>query len=317
MRRASRNNAGASYKWGMRAPLWSAGDGRYLTTCYTSRSLPCPEQRQRGGAGKMRAIAAVVVVVWLAGCSTAPRFQAAQAQLGSDADGAASQAVVDAHTEAYESCVDFMQSTRQTVAGSGNREVGLAAVGIVAGSIIVPALAAKASAAKSAIAGWGGVSGAANAAQYMLHQKGMSAAAVTEVYEQARTEIKEANTEYFRASNDRERMVAVAKLRQACDMPALPRLSGPTEPKTNPGDDDGAQAAAPAQPGSPAPAQPGSPAPAQPGSPAPAQPGSPAPAQPGSPAPAQPGSPAPAQPGSPTPPVNDPVVAPPAGGATR
>lgn len=237
----------------------------------------------------MRAIAAVVVVVWLAGCSAAPKFQAAQALLGSDADGAASQAVVDAHTEAYESCVDFMQSTRQAVAGSGNREVGLAAVGIVAGSIIVPALAAKASAAKSAIAGWGGVSGAANAAQYMLHQKGMSAAAVTEVYEQARTEIREANTEYFSASNDRERMVAVAKLRQACDMPALPRLSGPTEPKTNPGDDGGAQVAAPGGDKSP-------------------------PA--GTPTPAQPGSPAPAPPVIPTPPVNDPAVAPPAGGGT-
>ncbi len=181
----------------------------------------------------MRALASFAALLLVIGCSNAPKFQAVQSSiLSTQQNVPPDPKVVAAYNEAYENCVDFMKSTRQAFAGSGNREVGLAAVGIVAGSIIVPALAAKASAAKSAIAGWGGVSGAANAAQYMLHQKGMSAAAVSEVYDKARNEIKGASANFFKAKNDQERMEAVFQLRQACDMPVLPTSVKPSEPET-------------------------------------------------------------------------------------
>jgi len=71
-------------------------------------------------------------------------------------------------------CDEMAKRLRINVNVSQTVRISIASVGIVAGSIIVPALAAKAAAAKSAMAAWGGVSGAANAAQLTLSDAGYS-----------------------------------------------------------------------------------------------------------------------------------------------
>ncbi|TSD59035.1 hypothetical protein FFI97_001515 [Variovorax sp. KBS0712] len=59
-------------------------------------------------------------------------------------------------------------------AASRGTQLSIAGIGIVAGSIVVPALAAKATIARSTVAAWGGIAGAANAAQAALASSGLS-----------------------------------------------------------------------------------------------------------------------------------------------
>lgn len=59
-------------------------------------------------------------------------------------------------------------------AASRGTQLGIAGIGIIAGSIVVPALAAKATIARSTVAAWGGIAGAANAAQAALASSGLS-----------------------------------------------------------------------------------------------------------------------------------------------
>ena len=132
---------------------------------------------------------------------------------------------------ALKSCEERMASLRQNVIGSSRLELGLAAVGIVAGSIIVPVLAAKAAAAKSAIAGWGGLSGATNAAQYMLNEKGSSASAGAAVYEALRLEIREYSAAYNTAPDADAKATAVNGLAIACKFPPLPVFHATSAPQ--------------------------------------------------------------------------------------
>ncbi|MBA4177381.1 MAG: hypothetical protein C0505_12615 [Leptothrix sp. (in: Bacteria)] len=168
----------------------------------------------------------------LSGCSTlqppTASFNALDAsERASDTSGMAKAALEADFQQALVQCDAQMSAMREAFYGSGKTELTIASVGIVAGSIIVPALAAKTAAARSAIAGWGGVSGAANAAQYTLQQKGVSAARLGAVYESIRKEIQDSTHDYAAATKNSQRIVAVNRLSVACRYPQLPVAEAP------------------------------------------------------------------------------------------
>lgn len=185
-------------------------------------------------------LALAVVLLALAGCSsikppTASFLALDAAERSAEGSSSAKTALEDDFQRALALCDSQMLAMRDSFYGSGKTQIGVAAMGIIAGSIVVPALAAKASAAKSAIAGWGGVSGAANAAQYTLQQNGVSAARLGAVYEATRAEIRDASEAYSRATKNVDRIVAINKLSIACRFPQLPAVEAPQPAASAPG----------------------------------------------------------------------------------
>jgi hypothetical protein len=183
----------------------------------------------------MRTTAIAFVFLLLAGCGTTGSPLAEYRKLKSSGPDKTptslelSDALEKDYQAALATCDTQMAKLRTAFVGSDSVELGLAAVGIIAGSIVVPVLAAKAVVAKSAIAGWGGVSGATNAAQYALQQKGASAAAEAAVYEGLRVEIKTQTAAYSAAgsASDADRVKAINLLAIACRYPALPTVAPP------------------------------------------------------------------------------------------
>jgi len=183
-----------------------------------------------------RHASAAFILLAMAGCSTikppTATFSALDtAERTADNSKNAKAALDDDFQRALELCDEKMIGMRDSFYGSGKTQIVIASVGIIAGSIVVPALAAQAAAAKSAIAGWGGVSGAANAAQYTLQQNGVSASRLGSVYEATRTEIREASEAYSKATKNVDRVVAVNKLSIACRFPQLPAADAASAPK--------------------------------------------------------------------------------------
>jgi hypothetical protein len=177
-------------------------------------------------------VGATIACCALTGCSSMKPPVATFAALDasdrtSEGSANAKAALEDDFQRALQLCDGQMQALRDSFYGSGKTQIGIATIGIVAGSIIVPALAAKAAAAKSAIAGWGGVSGAANAAQYTLQQNGVSGSQIGSVYEATRTEIRNASEAYSKATKNADRIVAINKLSIACRFPQLPAVEAP------------------------------------------------------------------------------------------
>lgn len=152
--------------------------------------------------------------------------------------------VTDSYDKAIEYCRDVMAKKREDLAGKRSVSVGIASVGIIAGSVIVPGLAAQAAAAKSAIAAWGGVSGAANAGQYMLDSNGLSPYQAVKVYEQMVIDIKKAINDYQVAQNDfTKKSAAVSALIASCTFEPVEAAREPENPVPQ---------AAPAAPAAPA-----------------------------------------------------------------
>lgn len=187
-----------------------------------------------------RATVALLLVLLATGCSTpGPRslqsgaFRANSTDIKAMTDDQVKELnrlIQDDFDRAFQACVVAKERYSGELDGASRKELYIAAVGIIAGSIIVPALAAKASAAKSAVAAWGGIAGAANAGQYVLNQKGMSAAAYASVYNTMRREVTEAWQAYENTTDVNLRRAAIVKLRVACEFPSLPTISPPTAP---------------------------------------------------------------------------------------
>lgn len=95
--------------------------------------------------------------------------------------------------------------------------LGIAALGIVAGSIVVPSLAAS-GAAKSAIAAWGGVSGAANAAQLSLNSNGRSPEAMVQVQKQFTDNVKNVMIRLKTLQPGQDSAAFIYELRFACSI---------------------------------------------------------------------------------------------------
>ena len=173
-----------------------------------------------------------LVVVMLTGCSsikppTASFSALEQTEKTSEISQREKAALEDDFQRALQLCDSQMLGLRESFYGSGKTQISIATVGIIAGSIVVPALAAKSAAAKSAIAAWGGVSGAANAAQYTLQQNGVSGSQIGLVYEATRNEIRAASEEYSKSTKNADRIVAINKLSIACRFPQLPTVAAP------------------------------------------------------------------------------------------
>lgn len=114
---------------------------------------------------------------------------------------------------------------QRKITRTGYSEVGVVTVGIIAGAIIVPALAAKA-AAKSAIAAWGGVSGAANGYQYAASQRGLGSADYSAAYSVMSAKVAAAMNDYSATGTDPIKAAgAVAKLIVACEFPSPSEIS--------------------------------------------------------------------------------------------
>ena len=175
----------------------------------------------------MQKIGVLTVVILLAACGTTvptKQFNNLSTDMRASETPQAKVALEEDFQKALELCDTTMNDARTRFDGSGKIELSMASIGIIAGSLVVPSLAAKAAASKSAIAGWGGVSGAANAAQYTLQQKGVSANRVAVVYEETRKEIRLAAAEYATATTNAARIRAVTKLSLACRYPVLPGI---------------------------------------------------------------------------------------------
>ncbi|MDN2710095.1 fibronectin type III domain-containing protein [Janthinobacterium sp. SUN118] len=176
---------------------------------------------------------AVAALVILSGCSSLPGTK-----FGLSTE-AIMQLVPGSNTELQEKlkatssdfdaalnvCRKKMKENESRIARTSTAEVGIVTVGIIAGSIVVPALAAKA-AAKSAIAAWGGVSGAANGYQYAATQRGIDSAQYAAASSVMSTKIALAMTQYGNAkTNPTEAANAVAKLIVACEFPSPAEIS--------------------------------------------------------------------------------------------
>lgn len=126
---------------------------------------------------------------------------------------------------ALDVCRGKANDYQRKITRTGYSEVGVVTIGIIAGSIIVPALAAKA-AAKSAIAAWGGVSGAANGYQYAASQRGLGSADYSAAYSVMSAKVAAAMNEYSAAGiNPTKAASAVAKLVVACEFPSPAEIS--------------------------------------------------------------------------------------------
>lgn len=181
-------------------------------------------------------IGVVMACIALAGCAssggTISNFsKLSDAEKKNEASDDAKAAIVADWTNALAVCDAYMAGARDAFYGSGNRELTIASVGIIAGSIVVPALAAKTAAAKSTVAAWGGISGASNAAQYTLQQKGVSASRLAASYGVTRDEIKAATIKFSAATKNTDRLKAVYDLHIACRYPALPGADAPKAPE--------------------------------------------------------------------------------------
>ncbi len=177
-------------------------------------------------------LSAAISILALTGCSsvkppTASFSALSAAEKAEEGAASAKTALEEDFQRALEVCDAQMLGLRESFYGSGKAQISIATVGIIAGSIIVPALAAKAAVAKSAIAGWGGVAGAANAAQYTLQQNGVSGSQIGLVYEATRASITSASEAYSKATRNADRIVAINKLSIACRFPQLPAVEAP------------------------------------------------------------------------------------------
>lgn len=124
--------------------------------------------------------------------------------------------LLDAEITRCELAADKLSGrTRKT----GFVSIGVATVGIVAGSIIVPALAAKA-AAKSAIAAWGGIAGAANAAQLSLNENGQSNAAAVKNQIEFKNSVTQITQKLKTLQTGQEAAAFIYDLRVACGLGA-------------------------------------------------------------------------------------------------
>jgi len=98
----------------------------------------------------------------------------------------------------------------------------IAIIGSLAGAVAVPALAASnATGHRAAIAAWGGVSGAANTAQSVLKDQGLTAADALQTREGLRTTFNASVTDYLKANNDDDRTKAIVEMAGACTSYAI------------------------------------------------------------------------------------------------
>lgn len=180
------------------------------------------------------------IAILISACSSAPPInKISESRLSSLSSGESSdvkkvdvkrvEEIEKRYNDTFNFCTTVIKESRKEFSGQRSVSIGVATIGIVAGSIIVPALAAKASASKAAIAGWGGVSGAANAGQYMLDSNGFSPFQAADVYEKMRSEVKNAMDAYSKAKSEIEMESAVNALFIACQFKPLPSVKQAAE----------------------------------------------------------------------------------------
>lgn len=159
----------------------------------------------------------VTAVVLLTGCASSSNMPGLVDLSGSStADWRAAPNLLARQKEVHDKCVARSNEYNVRTDRSRNISLGLASIGIIAGSIIVPALAAKATVAKSAVAAWGGVSGAANAGQLAMRTEGLSSTAQVKTYNEFRTESNKLYAQLATAATIGESFAVLAQIEHYC-----------------------------------------------------------------------------------------------------
>ncbi len=113
-------------------------------------------------------------------------------------------------------CTTLSSTLRGDTKISARVQLGLSAIGVVAGSIIVPGLSASASASRTLIAAFGGVSGAVNGMQYAWNQEGMGASARNLAYEKFKKEIQPLLDKADNQANEADAIFFYRKVEEYC-----------------------------------------------------------------------------------------------------
>jgi len=121
-------------------------------------------------------------------------------------------------------------------------QLATALIGTIAGAVIVPALSASANASKSAVAGWGGLSGATNTAQHLIKDAGLDAASQISARQKVADKLFQAISDYSAAApGDHEaRQRAILNGYGACiaySVTASGEIVNPTPGQKSEGDD--------------------------------------------------------------------------------
>lgn len=184
-----------------------------------------------------------IILLSLIGCASPPKVGQSDSAIAVLAKGDQSKSVAltdasNGYDAAFAECVKKGKYYQKKISNTGDTELAVSTVGIVAGSIVVPALAAKA-AAKSVIAAWGGVSGSANAYQYAANEKGISAANYAAAYTVMSNKMLPAMMKYNVSNGDvTKARNAVSELIIACQFPSPGEIeaaippSAPNPPKS-------------------------------------------------------------------------------------
>ena len=172
----------------------------------------------------------VLVSVLVSGCLSAPPSPFAALVDTKNSGGstpphwATTAAFQDRVKEVHTVCANRSTTYGNQTDQSRKLSFGLAAIGIIAGSIIVPALAAKATVAKSAIAAWGGVSGAANAGQLAMRSEGFSTSDRLKSYVDFKTAVDAQYKNLSEATSLGQGLLILAQIENTCG--ATPPPSG-------------------------------------------------------------------------------------------
>lgn len=119
--------------------------------------------------------------------------------------------------ETLNACNERLASYENKASQAKWFKFGLATVGGLAGTVIVPALAAQSVVSKSAVAAWGGLSGATNFAQESLTNESLAPSDFLTTRDSIRSDLKRAVDKYTNPSSDHcMRMLAVSEMASAC-----------------------------------------------------------------------------------------------------
>jgi len=119
--------------------------------------------------------------------------------------------------ETLAACNERLSSYEDKASQAKWLKFSLATAGGIAGSIVVPALAAKAVVSKTAIAAWGGFSGATNLLQESLSAESLAPSDFLATRQTIRLDLKRAIEKYTNPTADHcVRMLAVSEMAAAC-----------------------------------------------------------------------------------------------------
>lgn len=119
-------------------------------------------------------------------------------------------------SEALRYCRSVLNYYERAATQSSRALAAIAITGAIAGGVVVPALSAKAVISKSAVAGWGGISGVANAAQSSITGQNLGPDSFLATRGKISAGIESVMTEYYKETDAGKRADLVLKMYSRC-----------------------------------------------------------------------------------------------------